>query len=169
LSVILQISDFENGRFAIPTDPRSKVDLQVYIDRHEKGYLLRLFGQEFYDLFIADLNSGTPSTTRFEDVFNPFFDSTRCCDDCLESEGIKVMLQGIIYFYWARDQYTRLTNAGVKRTKSQNSKDHDAQAHDVYTRYNNAGETFEAIRKKMKCSELYPEYAGCEFDFVMPF
>ena len=96
---ILQVSDFASGRYKIPVKTNQDAGLTEKIDFVENTYLPRLFGVELYDLFIADLSVGTPqvpSDPRFLQVFDPFKDQT---DDCLtQSEGMKVMLQGFVYY-----------------------------------------------------------------------
>ena len=159
---ILQISDFQSGRYKIPVKTLQDEGLQEKIDFVENTYLPRLFGVELYDLFIADL-AGTPSipmSARFLQVFDPFNDQT---DDCLtQSEGMKVMLEGFVYYLYVRDRVTRVTTEGVKLTTGENSDNITAIGHDITSRYNEAILNYQTIQNYMLDvdPDTYPEFEG---------
>ena len=163
---ILQITDFDNGRFKIPTNSFQEMDLEDYINKYELKYLPLLFGVELYELFEADLVAGVPQTPRFEDVFNAFLLQTDC--DYCNSEGMKEMMKGFVYFHYTRDTFTRNTTNGVKQTFSENSVSLDTVSADLTTRYNEGVNTFQCIQRKM-CdeSETYPEYKGLNLENVL--
>ena len=160
---ILQETDFDNGRFELPTNTFQETSLTDYIDRVEAYYLPRLFGVELYDLFIADLSVGTPQTPsdpRFTQVFNAFNDQT---DDCLtQSEGMIVMLKGFVYYLYVRDRVTRVTTDGIKVTTGENADNVTGIGHDLNSRYNEAIETYKVIQNYMLNVDdaTYPEFEG---------
>ena len=109
MSDIIQSTDFLSGPYSIPQDECSNI--QPWIDKYEKQYLIELLGCELYDLFIADLVDGVPQTQRFIDIYNEF-----CIDDdsCVRrSEGMKEMVKQLVYFYIMRDLPVRKTQTGV--------------------------------------------------------
>ena len=166
MSNIIQLTDFKNGEFRIPKTSWQEETLQDYLDKYERHYLVRLFGVDLYALFIADLLNGEPTSQRFIDVFNEFVDQ----DDCefCDSQGMKLMIQGFIYFHYVRHTFTRNTTNGVKQTKSENSISLETVSSDITTRYNNAVESFRCIQRKM-CDEVeYPEYKGVKVEEILP-
>jgi hypothetical protein len=167
MSSIIQISDFESGRNSIALNRYQTDDLQTYIDKYERKYLLMLFGQELYDLFIADLDvNGIPQRQKYLDLFNPFY--KEIYNEFFDSLGLKKMLEGVVYFYFVRDKFSQQTTVGVSKSKSENSDNVGMQTHDLYSRYNNSGETFESIRAFLLDNEqTYPEFNGTEFPFTV--
>jgi len=159
---ILQETDFNNGRFELPTNTFQQNSLDDYIGRVESEYLPRIFGVELYDLFIADL-AGTPSvptSARFLKIFNAFNDQT---DDCFtQSEGLKVMLQGLVYYYYLRDRVSRVTTDGLKVTKGENSDNVSAIGHNLTSRYNESIMNYKVIQNYMFTVDAvnYPEFKG---------
>jgi hypothetical protein len=160
---ILQVSDFASGRYKIPVKTNQDANLTATINTVESAYLPRLFGVELYGLFIADLSVGTPqipSDPRFTKIFDPFIDQT---DDCFtQSEGIKIMLQGFVYYLYVRDIVSRVTTDGTKVTTGENSDNVSAINHDVTSRYNDAIRSYQAIQNYMCVvdEDTYPEYEG---------
>ena len=160
---ILQVTDFQSGRYKIPVKTVQDSGFTSIIDKVENTYLPRLFGVELYDLFIADLSVGTPqvpSDPRFLKVFNAFNDQT---DDCLtQSEGMKVMLEGLVYYLYIRDRVTRVTVDGVKVTTGENSDNVTAIGHDITSRYNEAILNYQTIQNYMLNvdPDTYPEFEG---------
>ena len=160
---ILQETDFDNGRFEIPTNTYQDDTLNDYIDRVENYYLPRLFGVELYDLFIADLTPSTPQepqSARFLQIFNPFNDQTD--DDFTQSKGIKVMLQGLVYYTYVRDNVSVVTTGGTKQTSSENATNVAASSVMVDSKYNEAIETYKVIQNYMLNvdPDTYPEFEG---------
>jgi len=109
MSDIIQLTDFESGEYTIPQDSYS--DIQPYLDKYEKKYLIELLGCELYDLFIADLVGGVPQTQIYIDIYNEI------CEDegsaIVRSEGMKIMLIEIVYFYIVRDLAVKKSSSGV--------------------------------------------------------
>ena len=165
---ILQDTDFNEGRFKIPTNTFQEDDLDSYIDRVEAYYLPRLFGVELYDLFIADLSVGTPQTPsdpRFTQIFNAFNDQT---DDCFtQSEGMIEMLKGFVYMTYTRDRVSRVTTDGIKVTTGENADNVTAIHHDLNSRYNESIHTYKVIQNYMfnVDPDTYPEYEGINLKY----
>jgi hypothetical protein len=109
MSDIIQLTDFESGEYTIPQDCYS--DIQPYLDKYEKKYLIELLGCELYDLFIADLVGGVPQTQIYIDIYNEI------CEDegssIVRSEGMKTMLIELVYFYIVRDLAVKKSSSGV--------------------------------------------------------
>ena len=160
---ILEESDFDSGRFELPTNTFQEESLDDYIEKAEKKYLPQLFGVELYDLFIADLSVGTPqvpSDPRFLKVFDAFIDQT---NDCLtQSEGMKAMLKGFVYYLYIRDRISRVTTDGVKVTTGENSDNVSGIAHDLTSRYNESINIYKVIQNYMLNvdPDTYPEFLG---------
>ena len=172
---ILQVTDFTDGRYRIPTNPKSSQDdtLQIHIDYVENYYLNRLFGVELYDLFVIDLAApvaGDPTDPRFIKVFEPF-DEQDTNDFIYSSEGIKEMLKGFTYFYYLRDLNSKVATSGTIQTKSANSENISALWANVTSRYNEAVDTYRSIQWLMFDfdSATYPEYNGIFISLVNQF
>ena len=84
---ILALTDFESGEYTIPQDCYS--DIQPYLDKYEKKYLIELLGCDLYALFIADLVAGVPQTQIYIDIFNEICEDN--CGTIQRSEGMKTM------------------------------------------------------------------------------
>ena len=166
--MILTINDFDNGRYQIPTNPKQDADLMACIQYVEDFYLPKLFGVELYELFLDDLSlpvAGEPTDPRFIKIFNAFnYQSDESCNELVRSEGIKEMLKGIVYYHYVRDEPTRVTTVGIKRTKSDNSTNVTAIKHDITSRLNQAVVTYKSIQFYI-CYNTdfeYPEFKGVE-------
>ena len=163
---IIQISDFDAGRFEISYNTYQEADLQSVIDLIEIEYLANLLGAELYQLFIADLVNGVPQQQRFIDIFEPFILQTDCA--LCQSQGMKEMLKSFIYFHYVRDTYTRQTTNGVKQTTGENSITLETVAHDFTNKYNKGVENYHCIQRKI-CDEesTYPEYEGIKLEYII--
>lgn len=110
--MIVKKEDF-TGLYKVSQSKYTNMD--EYIERFEKYYLLRLMGSDLYDLFKADLTGDpeVPQAARFISLFDPFnLDDGNCMR---ESEGIKKMLIQFIYFHYTRDTYHTHTVGGHVR------------------------------------------------------
>lgn len=172
---ILAISDFDNGRYSIPTNQKTQIDLQKTIDFVEAHYLPRLLGVDLYVLFLADLALpvvGAPTSPRFIKIFNAFnYQPTGDCDEITQSKGIKDLLEAFVYYLYTRDITSRITTVGIKQTDSDNSTNFSAIMHDITSRYNDGITTYKAIQFYI-CDSTefdYPEYRGVYEPFNHPF
>ena len=110
MSIVVN-TDF-TGEYNISKNCYDQIDF--YIEKYEKKYLLKLLGAELYDLFISDLTVSdpqVPQTQRFLDIFNSFnIDESSCV---VTSEGIRKMLTQLIYFHYVRENQVINTAGGT--------------------------------------------------------
>ena len=134
--IILQLSDFKEGKFKIPqTNNLCSNQLQKYIDRYEKRYLIDLLGCELSELLIDDLVDGVPTDPLYLSLFNEicidlrngffnyYYSQSLCyCEPKrIISRGLKSMLQGFIFFEYMRDFPNQRDLTGVNRVDSENT------------------------------------------------
>ena len=168
MATILTIDDFENGRYKIPVNQSQETDLNDKIKFVEDNYLPCLLGVELYDLFIIDYFTtpivNEPTEARFKKIFDTFNYQNDGCDLIVQSGGIKDLLKGIIYYLYTRDEVTRITTVGIKKTDSENSQNISAIKHDINARYNDSIKTYKAIQFYI-CDTVefdYPEFKGID-------
>jgi len=112
---ILAPDDFGSGEYKVPQNCFDQI--QPYIDKYEKHYLLRLLGADLYDLFIADLVSGVPQDAIYLSIFDEFrVDETGCIRI---SEGMKILLIQFCYFHIIRDLGVKKGIGGVGKYKDE--------------------------------------------------
>lgn len=140
-------------------------NLDLYIAKYEKKYLIQLLGASLYSLFIADLGTNpTPTAQIYKDIFEEFaLDNSSCI---MVSEGIKKMLIQLIYFEYIREtQLQNTTNGTVKNAaelgEMKNYKNNILRA------YNDAVETSYNIQWFINDRKLsYPTFNGQMFHFI---
>lgn len=143
--MIVDIADFV-GKYELHTGMYDQAKLQDYIDIYEKRYLIELFGAELYNDFIADLNNqNVPKSPNFLFVFNPFYENVML-HTIIQSEGIKQMLKGFIYFEYLKDTTNQMTPNGVVIPSNENSTTASTLYTMMYARYNEAMRSFRAIQ-----------------------
>jgi hypothetical protein len=134
-------------------------ELDAYILRYEKIYLVQLLGKELYDLFIADLDAGTPqqpTTQRFIDIYNSFEQDESNC--IVVSEGMRLMLIQLIYFHFVRDQAYFNSPVGTVHAKVSASSDPGYNGYNLTSSYNRGIENYRSIQWKiLDESATYPE------------
>lgn len=160
-------------RFEISQNIHTTPKLQASIDFYEPQYLIKLFGKELYDLFIADLDpvTGLPQTQRFIDVWDPIYiEEQYCfCEHDLNSDGIPEMLKGFNYFEYTRKQSHQNTIVGNVRSDAENSSNIMNYNSYMIEIYNIAVLSFKTIRHILKTEpDVYPEYKGCDLEFTTP-
>lgn len=162
---IVQTSDFGSGHYAIPQDKFTQ--LNSYITKVERKYLLQLLGAELYDLFIADLTLTTPQVPQSQiylDFFNEFHIEIDGCN--LTSEGIKEMLKAFIYFHWMRDATYRKTTFGVTTASAENATNNIYQGFNLVESYNQGVDIANTIQWYIQDNEPnYPLYNGDLFEY----
>jgi hypothetical protein len=142
---ILQTSDF-TSQYKVSKD--CFTDLQSYIDKYEKHYLLRLLGADLYGLFIADLTVPTPQVPQTA-IYISLFDAFEIDDDndCLRiSEGIKVMLTQFVYFQFLRDQPNKKKIGGVYRTEIETGTNLGYDGYNLVEAYNQGVKNYKEIQ-----------------------
>ncbi len=172
---ILTVSDFDNGRYKVPTNNSTEIDLMQTITFVEDCYLPKLLGVELYDLFIIDLAApiaGEPTDPRFVKIYNAFnYQNTGGCNTIVQSKGIKEMLKAFVYYLYTRDIQSRITTVGIKQTDSDNSTNFSAIMHDITSRYNDGVKTYQSIQYYI-CENTefdYPEFEGIHEPFNHPY
>lgn len=137
------------GKYELHTGVYDQNKLQDYINKYEKRYLIELFGATLFDDFIADLDvNDEPESPNFIQIFDEFHQNVNLYH-LLISEGILEMLKGFIYFEYSKDQMNQQTPFGNVSQLSENSKKVTTLNSMMYTRYNEAVKTFNAIRSFM--------------------
>ena len=159
MSLVLN-SDF-TGKYAVALTQFNTSNLDAYITKYEKHYLLQLLGADLYALFIADLNGATPQvpqTAIYLSLFNAF---NRDVNYCLEiSEGIVEMLKGFIYYEYLSDITQNQTPIGATKPKNENSTVLGLNSV-TNSRFNDSVDTFKAIQSYIIDNQAdYPDSNG---------
>jgi hypothetical protein len=156
--MILSINDF-TGKYQLSKGLYDNAKLQDYIDRYEPRYLKELFGVEFYNQIIADFDPllNIPQSPNFTKLYYPFSEdvanyyylanSFQIMNTILDSEGLKEMLKGFIYFEYAKDLINQMTPFGNTNPKSENSEIANTIRNTMYNRYNEAVRSYQAIQE----------------------
>lgn len=156
MSLLIRTSDFNSGKYKIAQPMNS--DLSAYIDKYEKQYLRKLLGVELYNLFAAQVASYVPAAGIYKDLYDPFQEDHG--SSVIESEGMKEMLKGFIYFEYMRDVQFKNTENGMMINQYENSALTSNEL-PITTRYNEALKTYDAIQWYIKeNSEDYPDHNG---------
>lgn len=135
--------------------------IQSDIDRVEQKYLTKLFGVALYKLFIADLVSGVPATTKYLTVFNPLVEVVNSTD--VVSRGIKEMLQAFFYYEYVGKNQVQSSGTGLVSNLNENSTNQLAEkaGQKLVNTYDDGVETFRAIQFYLEANlATYPEYKG---------
>jgi hypothetical protein len=153
--MITSISDYK-GKYKLSTGMYDQAKIQDYIDRYEPRYLRELLGVELYNQFESDLDGGVPQSPNllkiynalYEDIGSFFYHWKRVYEmyDQIESEGIKEMLKGFIYFEYAKDLVNEMTPYGNVKPNAENSEVANTLFSMIYTRYNEAIRSYQSIQ-----------------------
>jgi hypothetical protein len=157
--MILSINDFV-GKYQLSTGMYDQAKLQDYINRYEPRYLKELLGVSLYNDFMADLLNNAPQSPNFQVIFNPlsedmgynfyYFNGIYEGVNQIDSEGIKEMLKGFVYFEYAKDLVNTMTPFGNVKQVSENSEVANTLFSMMYTRYNEAIRSYNSIRSFIK-------------------
>jgi hypothetical protein len=162
MSSIIQLSDFV-GEYELPTS--KYMDKQPYLDRYEKEYLIYLLGAELYKLFIADLDAnGEPQTPIYQNIYNPFEEDDHHC--VRYSEGMKLAIVQVVYFYLVRDLPVNKTNTGVMFNDNETAKGPYYNGFNIVEAYNQGIKNLREIQWYI-CENMtdYPDFNGQRLDF----
>jgi hypothetical protein len=145
--IILSISDFETGKFELHTGMYAQTNLQEYIDKYEKRYLIDLLGATLGNAFITDVQSGggTPTVPEYLDIFNPIELDYNL--EIIQSDGIKEMLKGFVYYEYIKDLVSQATSVGMVTPKGENSERVNTLFTQMYNRYNDACRSYKGVQK----------------------
>lgn len=163
---ILDITDFDAGKAKINYNSHQEVDLQAYIDRYEKQYLIDMLGVTEYNSLIADLVSGVPQSAQFVVIYNPLAVEIDSCN--LTTNGMKEMLKGFVYFHYVRDNMVQQTTVGSKSTESENSSNISATSALIQSRFNDSVDDLKNIQYYIEQNDdNYPDYNGQEVGYSL--
>jgi len=156
---ILTISDFPKGKYELHTGMYDQARIEDYIERYETRYLVQLFGKALYDEFITDLNAGggTPTEARFLKLWEPLFIDCPGRHGVIQSEGIKEMLKGFIYYEYVQDLINQMSSIGNVVPVGENSEKATTLYNTMFARYNEAVKSWRTIQYEI-CFENPSEY-----------
>jgi hypothetical protein len=163
--MIVSIQDF-TGKYQVSTGMYDQARLQDYINRYEPRYLKQLFGVSLYNDFQSDLFQNVPLSPNFLTLFNPlsedmgynfyYFNGIYEGVNQIDSEGIKEMLKGFIYFEYVKDLSNQITPIGLVKPDNENSTVANTLFSMMYTRYNEAIRSYNSIRDFIRYTTTPP-------------
>lgn len=165
--IVLTISDFDGGKFELHSGMYTQNNIQEYIDKYEKRYLIEMLGADLGTQFIADIqaNGGVPIIPKFVDIFNAF--NVDYGTDLISSDGVKEMLKGFIYYEYLKDQVSQITAVGMLTPKGENSEKVNTLMTQLYTRYNDACRSYKGVQNYIWTKRGdYTGYNGRDKSFV---
>ena len=173
--MILSIQDF-SGKYQVSTGMFDQAKLQDYINRYEPRYLKELFGITLYNDFQSDLLNNVPQSPNFLVLFNPlsedlgynfyYFNGIYEGVNQLDSEGIKEMLKGFIYFEYVKDLSNQITPIGLVKPDNENSTVANTLFSMMYTRYNEAIRSYNSIRDFIRYTTAPPLGQAVTLDLI---
>lgn len=164
---ILNISDFSSGINIIRHNGYQDTTLQWYIDKYERKYLIDLLGVTLYDLFVADISGGVPTTPIYTDIFEPI--ATVIQDENLVNRGMLEMLKGLVYFHYVRDDMFKQTPTGAKSVKSDNSTSVTLTSMNIQERFNDSVDDYKVIQEYIRENSVdYPTFLGKDLKYSLP-
>jgi hypothetical protein len=167
MAFILDTEDFAEGRNKVSFNGYQAENLQWYIDKYEREYLIDVLGVQLYDLFITDLSGGVPVTPIYTAIFESI--ATVVDERNLVNRGMKEMLKGFVFFHYVRDDMFKQTPTGAKSSKSDNSMNVTLTSLNIQGRFNDSVDDSRVIQEYIKDNETdYPTYLGCEIDYSLP-
>jgi hypothetical protein len=146
--MITSPTDFK-GFYKQSANSYDKVAVQLFINKFEPLYLCRLLGADLYTDFEADLVDGVPTSQKYLDIFNAFCESEGRC--LYQSEGMKEMLKGFLFYEYTTTTNLQHTIAGVQQNESDNTT--QTSIENIYRnaeqRFNLSIATWDAIQWKV--------------------
>lgn len=184
-------ADYFTGYFRISQDVQSNSQLQSYIDKYEKKYLVDLLGFDLYTLFVADIDGGTglPTSIRFTTIYNelnyevnggirynwipyglPYQMDRRTPKEVpyqipTLSDGISKMLKGFVFFHYVSEMSLIISPTGVIENRNENSDKVTANRITglIEDRYNESIRSYKVIQRYINDNlDTYPEFLGIE-------
>jgi hypothetical protein len=157
--MIISVQDFV-GKYELHKGMFVQSKLQNYIDIYVPRYLKQLLGVDFYNQFVSDLLNDVPQSPNFLDIFNPISEDLgysfyteygmQVSNSMILSDGMIEMLKGFIYFEYAKDLYNQMTPYGNVKPVSENSEIVSTGFSLMYTRYNEAINSYRAIQRYIR-------------------
>ncbi len=152
MGIIINSTDF-TGKHRVSKDLYAELD--KYIIRYERHYLIDLLGLPLADLLIADLALQVPQSPIYLAIYNEIYMqevSCECSSNRYEvySGGLKDMLLGFVYFEYMRDLKYRPTSTGLVINQNEVSREVASTDVVLYSRYNDSVEAYNVIRTYCK-------------------
>jgi hypothetical protein len=144
--MFVTVGDFKIGKYELSSGIYSAPRIQSYIDKYERRYLTHLLGVDLYNEFAADvlLGLGLPTEPRFVVIYELLTLDLPWC--ILDSDGMKEMLTGFIYYEYTKDEIVQMTPNGNVRPVGQNSEVAGSLYTQIYNRYNEGVRSYKAIQ-----------------------
>jgi hypothetical protein len=157
MAQLVDLDDFSSGKYELHRGMYTDINLQDYLDRYEKKYLIDLLGSDLYDIVSAELP--IPTTPLIIDIVDEFhFDHNF---NIVVSEGMKEMIRGFIYYEWVKDLTNQMTINGNVVPTSENSSNPTTLYNTMFNRFNEAVKTYNAIQYRIILNRGdYPEFNG---------
>ena len=157
------VSDFV-GKHQVAVNDFTTPQLTAYIDRYEQRYLIELFGQDLFNLWVID-----PLVAPYYLLTNAFsFQSN--CGKVYHSTGIKDMLTGFIYFHYVTDLVARQSVGGAVVKANENSSSASGVQSLAWQRHLESNTTYIAIQEQIKDNLVdYPTFRGVKQKDVIPY
>jgi len=163
---VLNLTDFDLGKNSIARNTYQETQLQWYIDKYEKHYLLMMLGVEEYGKFIADLTAGAPTSPEWVVVFEPL--TVTINRELVTTRGMKEMLKGFIYFHYVRDNLVKQTTTGNVRTSSENGENISNTSALTQSRFNDSVADFKNIQLYIHDNDDdYPDWYYTELGYSL--
>jgi hypothetical protein len=165
---IITTADFKEGEYKIP-DASSSLStavnkLQGFIDRYKDRCLNQLYGKALADTIRAYYAADkTPADALLNKIINPFtFDD----GGIKESGGVKEILQGYIFYEYARNEAIdySLMGANVPKSETADRVSPSDQLRMAESKFNCIIESVEAIQGYCENNSTdYPTFDGRRF------
>jgi len=93
-------------------------NLQEFIDKYEKKFLIELFGVTFYNELINGLTPVPVEPPTDPETFEPIDPKWTVV---VEETDLKQMIANYVYWHWKRDETTQSAGTSEVKTKTDNS------------------------------------------------
>lgn len=128
---LIDYTYFERGNIKIPQFDDSgavQSELEFYIDKYEKVYLISLLGYDLYKAFMDDFSGGTPQTQKYLDLLNgkDYTIDYNGNSQTVHWNGLKnsdkeSLLAYFVYYWYMRSTTQPNTGTGVIMNANENS------------------------------------------------
>jgi hypothetical protein len=123
-----------------------------------------MLGKSLYDLIIANLVNGVPTSAIYLTIFNPLYVDSYINGES-ESNGIKEMLLGFIYYHYTLDETQKQTSTGVTSPKGENSEGVNLNSVTI-SRFNENVQSYKTIQSYIQQnSSDYPTFNGKDLKY----
>jgi len=155
---IVKIADFVSP-LMIQQDDNTSEAFDAVVDERHDTFIRSVLGVELGNLFLANVDAtGVPTDARFVTIFNALQDQSN--GYIVESKGMKSMMKSLIWYYFARENNTRVTLSGNVNPKGENSSV-SSDNFRLAKAYNDAIDAAKAIQHYITLNlSTYQEYKG---------